>query len=130
MSLKARRNTGGSGIAPRMKRGRNFVGVNHRQLSAFPRRMQIHAVGLEARAEGVPVAERRKEHDALSVRETRLSEPADGAVEEILILIELDDVIAWGGVRHHPIPALTVHHHSLRSGRPHQYPRRNRSPCA
>jgi hypothetical protein len=50
------------------------------------------------------VGERWKEYDALSVRETCADEPADGAVEKILVLIELHDVIAWGGVRHHSIP--------------------------
>src|SRR5262249_44912336 len=33
-------------------------------------------------------------------------EPADGTVEKILVLIELDDVIAWGRVRHHSLPGL------------------------
>src|SRR5262249_37037114 len=87
--------------------GQQFVGVNHRQLSAFPCRFHIHALGFEARANGVPVRQRWHQDDALSIRESSTSEPADCAVEEILVLIELHDVIAWGGVRHHSIPGLT-----------------------
>ena len=97
--------------------GQDYVGVNHRQLSAFLCRIHVHALGLEAWAEGVPVGERRKEHDALSVHQTSTGVPADGAVEKLLVLIELYDVIAWGGVRHHLIPGLTVHHHCLRNRR-------------
>ena len=95
--------------------GQEFVGVNHRKLSAFLCRIHIHALGLEAWAEGVPVGERRNEHDALSVHETSTGEPADGAAEKILVLVELYDVIAWGGVRHHLIPGLTMRHRCLRS---------------
>jgi hypothetical protein len=79
--------------------------------------MHIHAPRLEAWAEGLPVGERWKEHDALSIRETSTGVPTDGAVKKLLILIELYDVIAWGGVRHYSIPGLTVHHRCLRSER-------------
>src|SRR6266404_3439807 len=88
--------------------GQEFVGVNHRQLSALLCRMHIHAFGLEAWAEVVPVGERWKKHDALPVRETSADEAADGAAEKILVLIELHDVIAWGSVRHHSIPGLVL----------------------
>jgi hypothetical protein len=57
------------------------------------------------------------QYDALSVRESSAGEPADGAVEKSLVLIELHDVIAWGGVRHHSIPGpikFTVHWDCLR----------------
>src|SRR5262245_17789738 len=37
-----------------------------------------------------------------------MGEPADGAVEKILLLIELDDVMAWDGVRHDSIPGLVL----------------------
>src|SRR5215207_8722243 len=90
--------------------GQEFVGVNHRQLSTVPCRFHVHALGLEAWANGVPVGERWHQDDALSVRESSTGEPADGAVEKILVLIELHDVIAWGGVRHHSIPGLTFAH--------------------
>src|SRR5262249_8629827 len=90
--------------------GQAFVGVNHRQLSTFLCRMHIHPLGFEAWADAVPVGERRHQYDALSVRESRAGEPADGAVEKILILIELHDVIAWDGVRHHSIPRLKFPH--------------------
>src|SRR6266850_1151935 len=90
--------------------GQEFLGVNHHQLSAFLCRLHIDALGLEAWAEGIPVGERRHQYDALSVRETSAGKPADGAAEKILVLIELHDVIAGGGVRHHSIPGLTFPH--------------------
>src|SRR5205807_5309540 len=71
--------------------GKEFIGVNHRQLSAFPCRFHIHARGLEAWTNGVPVSERWHEDDALAICESSASEAADGAVEKILILIELHD---------------------------------------
>src|SRR5262245_38176904 len=37
-----------------------------------------------------------------------MGEPADGAVEKILVLIELHDVMAWDGVHHHSIPGLVL----------------------
>jgi len=52
------------------------------------------------------VGERWYQYDALSVRESSTGEPADGAVEKILVLIELHDVIAWDGVRQDSIPSL------------------------
>src|SRR6266850_2423640 len=90
--------------------GQEFLGVNHHQLAAFLCRLHIDALGLEAWAEGIPVGERRHQYDALSVRETSAGKPADGAAEKILVLIELHDVIAGGGVRHHSIPGLTFPH--------------------
>ena len=52
------------------------------------------------------MGERWHQDDALPVRESSTGEPADGAVEKILVLIELHDVIAWAGFRHHSIPGL------------------------
>jgi hypothetical protein len=108
--------------------GQEFVGVNYRQLSAFSCRFHVHALGLETWADAVPVGERWHQYDALSIRESSAREPADRAVEKILVLIELHNVIAWSGVRHHLIPGLTfvhvarfmlsvrVHCHWLRAG--------------
>src|SRR5262249_50399322 len=90
--------------------GQELVGVNHCQLSPFPRRMQIHAFGLQALAERVPVGERWEQYDAVSVRETGADIPANGAIEKILVLIELYDVIVGGGVRHHLLPGITFPH--------------------
>src|SRR5712664_1645621 len=90
--------------------GQEFLGVNHHQLSAFLCRLHIDALGLEAWAEGIPVGDRRHQDDAFSVRETSAGKPADGAAEKILVLIELHDVIAGGGVGHHSIPGLTFPH--------------------
>ena len=56
------------------------------------------------------VGERWHQYDALSVRDSSAGEPADSAVEKIIVLIELHDVIAGGGVRHHSIPGLTFTH--------------------
>jgi hypothetical protein len=71
--------------------GQEFVGVNDRQLFPFP--FHIHALGLEAWANGVPVGERWHQDDALAVRESSTGEPADGPVEKILVLIQLHDVL-------------------------------------
>src|SRR5258706_9856829 len=67
--------------------------------------------------------ERRDQDDALSVRETSTREPTDGAVEKILVSIQLHDVIVWDDVRQHSIPGLvlltvkvTVHGNFLREG--------------
>src|SRR5215467_14214257 len=76
--------------------GQEFVGVNHRQLSAFLCRFHVYALGLEPCAKAVPVGEGRHQDDALSAREASTGEPTDGAVKKILILVELYDVIAWG----------------------------------
>ena len=54
------------------------------------------------------MVERRHQDDALAVRERGPCEPADGAIEKVLILIELDDVLARSGLRHHLNPWLTV----------------------
>src|SRR5215204_5485275 len=70
-----------------------LVCVNYCQLPASPGGCHIHAFGLEARAKRVPVSGRRHQDDALSVRDSSTGKPADGPVEEILVLIELDDVI-------------------------------------
>ena len=75
-------------------------------MSAFSRGVYIHTLGLEARAKRVPVAERRHQDDALAVGESSTGEPADGAVQKILVLVQLHDVIARGGFRHHAIPRL------------------------
>ena len=75
-------------------------------MSAFSRRVYIHTLGLEAWAKRVPMAERWHQNDALAVRESSTGEPANGAVEKILVLIQLHDVLARGGFRHHSIPRL------------------------
>jgi hypothetical protein len=54
------------------------------------------------------MGQRRHQDDALPVRDRSASEPADSPVEKILVLVELHDVIAWGGIPHHSIPGLTV----------------------
>jgi len=72
--------------------------------------MHIHALGLQALAKGVPVGERWEQYDAVSVRETCADVPADGAVEKIVVLIELYDVVVGRGARQHLLPGLTVPH--------------------
>jgi len=56
----------------------------------------------------VPMRERRDQDDALSVRETSTREPTDGAVEKLLVLIQLHDVIVCDDVRQHSIPGLVL----------------------
>jgi hypothetical protein len=73
--------------------GKKLIGVNHRQLSAFACSFHIYTLGLETRSEGVPVSERRHQDEALSVREGSAGESTYGAVEKILVLIQLHDVL-------------------------------------
>jgi hypothetical protein len=56
------------------------------------------------------MGKRWHQDDALSVGERSASEPADGSVEKILVLIELHDVIAGRGVGDHSMPWLTLRH--------------------
>src|SRR5688572_9773161 len=49
---------------------------------------------------GVPVGERWRRDDALSVLDSSTGKPADGAVEKILVLIQLHEVLARAGPRH------------------------------
>jgi hypothetical protein len=56
------------------------------------------------------------------VLETSTGEPADGAIEKILVLVELDDVIARGGARYHSVPGLKLTLHR-RASRLRDFPR-------
>ena len=84
-----------------------FVGVHHRQLSPIPCRFHIHALSFEAWANGIPVGKRWHQYDALSVRDSGTGEPTDGAIEKVLVLIELHDVIARRGICKKSIPRFT-----------------------
>ena len=53
---------------------------------------------------GVPRGECSHQYAALSVRESSTSESEDRSVEKILALMELRNVIAWSGIRHHSLP--------------------------
>jgi hypothetical protein len=86
--------------------GQELLCVNDRQLSAFLCRFHIYAFGHEARAEDVPVGERRHEYDTLTIRNSGTGEPTDSAVQEVWILIELDNMIAWDSIRDHSVPWL------------------------
>jgi len=54
------------------------------------------------------VVRRRHQDYAFSVLETGADEPANGSIEKVLVLIELHDVIAGRGIRHHLIPGLPI----------------------
>src|SRR5215467_5768039 len=84
--------------------GQQLLGVKDRDLSALSCRFHVHALGLEACAPLVPVGKRRRQEEALPVGQGSNAEPADGATEKILILIQLHDVIGCGGVRQNSIP--------------------------
>ena len=98
--------------------GQELVSVDHRQLSASPCRFHVHAQALEACVKAVPMRKRRHQDDALSVRESSTDEPADGAVEKILLLVELHDVIARPRVCQQLIPGLNLRHAVLRESHP------------
>ena len=48
------------------------------------------------------------ENDAFAVRQRGRREAADDAIEEVLILVEMHDVIARGGVRQKVVPRFAV----------------------
>src|SRR5437899_2636956 len=104
------RNTGESGMASRMKRGRNSSASTTVSCPRARAASNVHARSLKAWANGLPVGERGHQDDAFTVRESSTGEAADRAIEKILVLIELHDVIARGGISDHWIPGLRLAH--------------------
>jgi hypothetical protein len=47
---------------------------------------------------------RSHQYAALSVSESSISESVGSSVGKILAMIELHNVIAWSGIRHHSLP--------------------------
>lgn len=70
-----------------------FVGIDDGQLPGVFCPVDVDTFGLETRLECLPMCRRRHEDDALAVGEGRRGEATDRAVEELLVLIELDDMI-------------------------------------
>ena len=95
-------------MASRMKLRQELVGVNDGELSTALRGLHIDAFGLQARAEGIPVGERRHQDDALAVGERGSGEATDGAIEKVLVLVELHDVIARCRVGQKTAPRLAL----------------------
>src|SRR5262249_49881207 len=87
---------------------KQLLSIEYRQLSPLARRLHVHAVGLKAAAPGVPVRKRREQDKALFVRQGGNAELTDGATEKILVLVQLHDVVGWGGIRQKPIPGPPV----------------------
>ena len=52
--------------------------------------------------------QRRDEDQALAVRQRGTREPADGAVEKVLVLVKLDDMLAGRGIGNDVMPRLAV----------------------
>jgi hypothetical protein len=59
----------------------------------------IHPLIFQARAKGIPMSDRGDQDYALAIRDGRSRKATDGPIEELLILIKLDDVIAGRGTR-------------------------------
>jgi hypothetical protein len=55
------------------------------------------------------VGERRHEKATLPPSNSGTGEPADSAVQEVWILIELHNMLAWNSIRDHSIPWLLLH---------------------
>ena len=84
------------------------VGINDGELSAALHGFEIDSLGLQARAEGLPVVLRRHQDYALAVGERGGGEAADGAVEELLVLVQLHDVIARRRIGQKAVPRLAL----------------------
>jgi hypothetical protein len=89
---------------PRQK----LVSVNHGQLSAILRALYVDAFRHQPRPKGIPVGQRGDENDAFAVRQRGRRKATDYAIEEVLILVEMHDVIARGGVRQNVVPRFAV----------------------
>jgi hypothetical protein len=63
-------------------------------LSAPDGSVYIHPLGFYPRAKSVPVRDGRNQNDAFSIRQRRGGEPAYGAIEKLLILVKLDNMVA------------------------------------
>ncbi len=81
-------------MASRMKRGSKLVRVDNGKLSTRLRGLYVHSFSLQAGTERLPVGGRGHEDDTLAVGNGASREATNGAVEKLLILIKLHDVIA------------------------------------
>jgi hypothetical protein len=77
-------------------------------LSAALYGFQVDSFGLQARAERLPVVLCGHEDHALAVGERGGGEATDGAVEELLVLVQLHDVIARRRVGQKALPGLPL----------------------
>jgi hypothetical protein len=73
--------------------GQKIVRVDYAELSAPNCSVYIHPLGFYPWAKNVPVSDSRNQNDALAIRQRRGSEPADGAIQKLLVLVKLDNVI-------------------------------------
>ena len=93
-------------MALRMKRGQELIGVDDGQLAAILRGVDVHAFRLQTRTERIPVGRGGHQDDTLAVFNRAGREATYGAVEKLLILIELNDVIAGAGGRKQSVPGV------------------------
>ena len=89
---------------PRQK----LVGVNNTQLSAFLRALYVDPFRHQPRSKGIPVGQSGDENDAFAVRQRGRRKATDYAIEKVLVLVEMHDVIARGGVRQNVVPRFAV----------------------
>jgi hypothetical protein len=68
--------------------------------------LDIDAFGLETRPERIPMRAGRDQDDAFAIGERGRREATDGAIEKILILVQLHDVIARRRLSQNAIPRL------------------------
>ena len=77
-----------------MKVGRQSFASTMLGCSAAYRDIDIDTLRFYSWAKSVPVSDCRNENDALAIRERRGGEPTDRAVEKLLILVKLDNVVS------------------------------------
>ena len=77
-----------------MKRGQELVRIDNGELSIALRGLYVHSLGFQAGSECLPVGGRGNEDHTLPVGNGASREATNGAIEKLLILVELHDVIA------------------------------------
>src|SRR5580704_5934426 len=88
--------------------GQSFIRIDDRQLAAFLGCLDVYAFGDKARAEGIPVLDRRNEDNSLAVRQRGGSEATNRPIQKVLILVELHHVIARCSLRQKAIPIAVL----------------------
>ena len=83
-----------------------LIGVDDGELSSGLGGFDVHAFRFEPRAKSFPVRRGRHQNDAFAIGDCAGRESTDCAVEEVLILIKLDDMIARPCARQKPRPRL------------------------
>ena len=83
-----------------------LVGIDDGELPPFLCGANVYAFCLEPWTECLPMGSRRHEDDSFAVRKRGRGEATDGAVKKLLVLIELDDMVARPRAGQKPVPRL------------------------